>query len=303
MTAKSGKRANLVKNMDQRDVKALVASLIVLIIATLLALAGSDGGVTVFGGIPLFALCIIVAFVIQWIVFVPSFIKRTEKFYDLTGAFTYSTIIIAAVLLSPDIDLRSMLLMVLILIWAIRLGGYLFLRVLKTGEDKRFEELKQSGPRFFVTWTIQGLWVSFTIAAALAAITIEQRTDFGILGIIGLVIWVIGFAFEAIADYQKSKFRSRPENKDKFITTGLWSISRHPNYFGEILLWIGIAIIALPTLEGLRWFTLISPVFVTLLLTKVSGVPLLEKRADEKWGGQEDYERYKRNTPVLIPRL
>jgi steroid 5-alpha reductase family enzyme len=116
-------------------------------------------------------------------------------------------------------------------------------------------------------------------------------------------VWVFGFAMEAIADYQKSRFNASPANQGKFINTGLWSRSRHPNYFGEIVLWVGVAIIALPVLQGWQWVALISPVFVTLLLTRISGVPLLEKKADEMWGGQEDYEAYKKNTPVLIPRL
>jgi steroid 5-alpha reductase family enzyme len=287
--------------MNEKDVQSIVAIIIILIIATCLALAGSQGGVTVLDGIPLFALGVVVAFLIQWIVFIPAYFKKTEKFFDLTGSLTYITVTVLAVALSPEIDTRSILLMVLVSIWAIRLGTYLFRRILKEGEDIRFKEIKQSGTRFLLTWTIQGLWVSFTLAAALAAITVEQRTEFGLIGLVGLLVWIIGFGFEAIADYQKSKFRSVPENKGKFITSGLWSISRHPNYFGEILLWIGIAIIALPTLQGWRWLTLISPVFVTLLLIKVSGVPLLEKRADEKWGGQEDYEEYKKRTPVLIP--
>ncbi|MHA2204025.1 MAG: DUF1295 domain-containing protein, partial [Candidatus Hodarchaeales archaeon] len=279
-----------------------VAILIILFIATCLALAGSQGGVTILGGIPLFAFGVAIAFLFQWIAFIPAYIKSTEKFFDLTGSFSYITVIIFSVVFSPKVDIRSFLLMALVSIWAIRLGAFLFRRIMKEGEDRRFKEIKQSGPRFLLTWTLQGLWVSFTLAAALAATTVEQRTDFGVIGLIGLLVWIIGFVFEAIADYQKSKFRSVSENKGKFIKTGLWSISRHPNYFGEILLWIGIAIIALPTLQGWRWMTLISPVFVTLLLTKVSGIPLLEQRADKKWGGQKDYEEYKKKTPVLIPK-
>ena len=287
--------------MNEKDIRYLIAVFIILFITTCLAIAGSQGGVTLLGGIPIFALSVLIAFIIQWIAFIPAYIKKTEKFFDLTGSLTYITVTVLAVTLSSKIDTRSIVLMILVSIWAIRLGLFLFYRIMKEGEDKRFKEIKQSGTRFFLTWTIQGLWVSFTLAAALAAITVEQRTVFGLIGSIGILVWIIGFVFEAIADYQKSKFRSVPENKGKFITTGLWSVSRHPNYFGEILLWIGIAIIALPTLEGWRWITLISPVFVTLLLTKVSGVPLLEKRADDKWGRQKDYEEYKKRTPVLIP--
>jgi len=108
---------------------------------------------------------------------------------------------------------------------------------------------------------------------------------------------------EVIADAQKSHFNADPANKDKFIQTGLWSRSRHPNYFGEIVLWIGVLIIAMPVLQGWQWAALISPVFVTLLLTRISGVPLLEKKADQEWGGQAGYETYKKQMPVLIPRL
>ncbi|MFX1508247.1 MAG: DUF1295 domain-containing protein [Promethearchaeota archaeon] len=287
--------------MNKKDIQFLVAIIIILFIAVFLGFAGSQGGVTILGGIPIFALCVFLAFVIQWIAFIPAYIKKTEKFFDLTGSLTYITVILLAVALSPETDIRSLLLMSLVSIWALRLGIFLFRRIMREGEDKRFKEIKQSASRFLLTWTIQGLWVSFTLAAALAAITVERRTVFGLIGLVGVLVWIIGFGFEVIADYQKSKFRSVPENEGKFITTGLWSISRHPNYFGEILLWIGIALIALPTLEGWRWITLISPVFVTLLLTKVSGVPLLEKRADDKWGGQEEYEEYKKRTPVLIP--
>jgi steroid 5-alpha reductase family enzyme len=118
---------------------------------------------------------------------------------------------------------------------------------------------------------------------------------------VGLAVWVIGFALEAIADLQKSRFRADPANKGSFITSGLWAISRHPNYLGEITLWVGIAIIALPQLRGWQYATLVSPVFVYLLITRASGVPLLEKKADAKWGGQEVYEAYKRRTPVLVP--
>jgi steroid 5-alpha reductase family enzyme len=188
-------------------------------------------------------------------------------------------------------------------VWAIRLGSFLFGRIRKAGKDDRFDEIKPSFIRFLNVWTIQGLWVTFTMAAALVAITTATRKELDLFAIVGFLVWIFGFAIEVVADSQKSRFSANPDNKGKFIQTGLWSRSRHPNYFGEIMLWVGIAIIALPVLQGWQWFALISPFFVTLLLTRVSGVPLLEKKADKKWGGQEDYESYKKRTPVLIPKL
>jgi steroid 5-alpha reductase family enzyme len=190
----------------------------------------------------------------------------------------------------------------LVVIWAGRLGTFLFRRIQAAGKDARFDEIKVSFARFLLAWTLQGLWVTFTLAAALATITTTTRRGIGFLAVIGALIWVFGFTIEVVADAQKSRFRANPENRGRFIHTGLWAWSRHPNYFGEIVLWIGVAVIALPVLRGWQWVTLISPVFVTLLITRISGVPILERRADAKWGGQPDYEAYKADTPVLILR-
>jgi steroid 5-alpha reductase family enzyme len=243
------------------------------------------------------------AFLIQWLVFIPAYLTQSERFYDLTGSITYITVVSLAVLLSPPIDGRDILLWALVVVWAGRLGTFLFRRVRKAGKDARFDEIKVSFFRFLLTWTLQGLWVTFTAAAALAAITSSAPRQLGLFALIGFLIWLLGFGLEAVADAQKNRFRADPANKGKFIQTGLWARSRHPNYFGEIVIWIGVAIIALPVLRGWQFVTLISPVFVTLLLTRISGLPMLERRADEKWGGQEDYEAYKARTPVLIPSL
>jgi steroid 5-alpha reductase family enzyme len=288
--------------MKEADRNALIAFPIVILIGLGVAWAGSQGGASVFG-MPLFAASVGMAYLIQWLVFIPAFLLQTEKFFDITGSITYIFVTILAVLLSPVIDGRSILLAVLVVIWAARLGSFLFRRIQKAGKDTRFDEIKPSFIRFLNTWTLQGLWVTFTLAAALVAITTTTRKELGIFALIGFLIWAFGFGFEVVADNQKSRFRANPENKGKFIRTGLWARSRHPNYFGEIVLWIGIAIIALPVLRGWEWVALISPLFVTLLLTRVSGVPMLEKSSDEKWGGQADYEAYKENTPVLIPKL
>lgn len=287
--------------MKKADRDALISVLVVILVGAGVAWAGSQGSASAFG-IPVFALAVALAFLIQWIVFIPAYLQQTEKYFDLTGAGTYISVTIITVLLSPVVDGRSLLLLVLVVIWAGRLGTFLFRRVRKAGKDARFDEIKPSFFRFLSTWTLQGLWVTLTLSATLAAITTTVRKELGLFALIGFLVWAIGFAIEAIADSQKSRFRADPENKGDFINTGLWAWSRHPNYFGEIVIWVGVAIITLPVLRGWQWIGLISPVFVTLLLTRISGVPMLEERADEKWGGQEDYEAYKARTPVLIPR-
>lgn len=286
--------------MSPETKRSSIAIVIVLLIATGLALAGSQGG-HVVNGFPLFALCVALAFVIQWVAFIPAFVFRTEKFYDLTGSITYLTVVVVALLLSPAIDTRSLLLASMVAIWAVRLGSFLFMRIRAAGEDRRFREIKQSFARFLMTWTLQGLWVAFSLSSALAAITSTIRKELDVFAVIGFLVWLFGFGVEVIADSQKSAFNANPANKDKFIRSGLWSWSRHPNYFGEIVLWIGVMIIAMPILQGWQWATLISPIFIIILLTRISGVPMLEKRADEKWGGQPEYEAYKANTSVLIP--
>jgi steroid 5-alpha reductase family enzyme len=288
--------------MKTTDRNALIAFPILVLIGLLVALAGSQGG-TMFAGLPLFALAVGLAFIIQWLAFIPAYGWQTEKFFDLTGSLTYISVSTLALIFSPNADGRALLLWALVVIWAIRLGTFLFGRIRKAGKDDRFDEIKPSFIRFLNTWTIQALWVTFTMAAALVAITSTTRQALDGFALVGFLVWAGGFAIEVIADAQKSRFSADPANQGKFIQTGLWARSRHPNYFGEILLWVGVAIIALPVLQGWQWVALISPVFVTLLLTKVSGVPLLEKKADKKWGGQPDYEAYKKTTPVLIPRL
>ena len=274
---------------------------VVVLIGLGVAWAGSQGGATAFG-IPVFTLAVGLIFAIQWLAFIPAYVMQTERFFDLTGSLTYVSVTILAALLSAPIGLRSMVLVALVVVWAMRLGAFLFRRIRRSGKDDRFDELKPSFVRFLNVWTIQALWVTLTAAAALAAITSVRQSGLDALAVAGLCVWLAGFSIEAVADLQKNRSRADAANKGAFIRTGLWSWSRHPNYFGEIVLWLGVAIIALPVLQGWQLLTLISPVFVFLLLTRVSGIPLLESKADAKWGGQEAYETYKQGTSVLVPR-
>jgi len=288
--------------MAEKRRTAAIGTVVAVIVGAGIAWAGSQGSATL-GNVPVFAIAVGIAFLVQWVVFVPSYLAHTEHFYDITGSATYISVIVFSVAASGDADARSLILLALVLIWAGRLGTFLFRRVRRAGKDERFDRIKRSFPDFLMAWTVQGLWVSLTLAAALGAVTSAERVELGAFAIVGICVWVLGFGLEAVADLQKSRFRSDPTNKGQFIHSGLWSISRHPNYFGEIVLWTGVAIIAFPALSGWQYATLISPVFVFILLTRISGVPLLEKKAEKTWGGQEAYEEYKARTPVLVPWL
>ena len=247
---------------------------------------------------------VFLAFAIQWVAFIPAYVFQTEKFYDLTGSLTYLSVIWVSLASTSEVFTKlngaNIAIVLLITMWALRLGTFLFLRIHKDGEDKRFRSIKPSATQFFMTWTLQGLWVSLCSMCALTALSSETGVIVNAFFYIGLGLFVFGFSTEVIADKQKSKFRSIPENRDKFITTGLWAKSRHPNFFGEIVLWTGIAVMSFSSLEGLQYLTLISPIFTYLLLVYVSGVRMLEARADKKWGGDEEYIKYKSETPVLM---
>lgn len=287
--------------MNQPEQRALIGSPAIVVVGAAVAWAGSQGGVSAIG-VPVFALCGLLAFVINWVVFVPSYLAQTERFFDLAGSLTYVTVIGTALLATAATDPRSLLLAALVLVWAIRLGTFLFSRINREGQDGRFDELKTSFPRFLGAWTLQGLWVFLTLACALAAITSEGTRPLGAAALVGALIWAVGFAIEVVADRQKTRFRADPGNRGRFIQSGLWAWSRHPNYFGEIVLWIGVAIIAYPELAGWQYVTLVSPLFVYVLLTRVSGIPLLEERAEAKWGEDPEYRAYRDRTPELVPR-
>ncbi len=286
--------------MKSADKQGWLGTAAALAVGAAIAYAGGQDSVY-WHGWPLFVYCAFVAYAVQWLVFVPSFLAHTERFFDLTGALTFLTVT-ALALWAGTGDKRAGVLALLVAVWAIRLGSFLFLRVRRDGTDGRFDELKYSFPRFLMTWTLQGLWVLLTLAAGLAAMTATRSVPLGALAWIGVGLWLAGFAIEAAADAQKRAFSRDPENRGRFITTGLWAWSRHPNYFGEITLWVGVALIAAEALSGWRWVTLVSPLFVFVLLNFISGVPLLEARGKKRWGDDPQFQAYKARTPVLVPR-
>ena len=269
------------KNSTKRSV---IRSLICLFITVLLVWALAPYSIKL-GQWSLIAILAAVAFVVHWIAFVPAYLMQTEKFYDLTGSITYLSVIGLGVYLSKTTDTRALLIAGLVGVWTLRLGSFLFLRIMQDGKDTRFDEIKPNAPRFFTAWTLSGLWVFLTALAAIIVISSTDGKPLGLFAYFGLAVWILGFSIEVVADRQKRVFRKNPANKGQFISTGLWAWSRHPNYFGEIMLWFGIFIMAIPVLQAWQWLAILSPIFVYLLLTKVSGVPMLEDIADKRWGG------------------
>ena len=246
---------------------------------------------------------ILLIFSIQWISFIPAYIFQTEKFFDLTGSITYLTTVFAALYITDSAKISDYVIVSCVAIWAIRLGSFLFMRIHKAGEDRRFREIKTNFTRFFMTWTLQGMWVSMCLLCVLTALTSYSGIIMNNVFYIGLLIFIIGFIIEVVADHQKTVFRKDVNNKDKFISTGLWSYSRHPNYLGEILLWFGVAIMSFSSLQDLQYLTLISPIFVYILLVYISGIRILENQGDKKWGHLDSYKEYLKNTPRLLFRI
>ena len=269
--------------------------------------SATQGGAADFQGISMVAFSAILCFGIQMTAWIPASFLQTERFYDLTGGLTYIILAIATLMLGAkeeDPSTRELIVTVLVIIWAIRLSSFLFLRIHHTGKDGRFDDLKTSPVRFLIPWSLQGLWIFVTMNVVIVinsqAGTSPELTAWDAMGV---VLWTVGFCVEVVADRQKSAFNAKPENEGRWIDEGLWSISRHPNYLGEILLWSGIALFGVPCFSGLEWAAWASPVFVYLLLTKVSGVPILDRRGLEKWGEEPGYLEYRSTTPMLFPSL
>ena len=266
------------------------------------AMLANPGDLSI-GGWPAMTLLALGCFAIQWLAFIPARLLQTESFYDLTGSLTYIAVTLAAVMTATAPSGAQWLIAAMILVWAGRLGSFLFRRIHAAGGDQRFDHIKVSTSRFFVAWTLQGAWVVMTSCAAVSAILSEQPPAFGAVFTIGAAMWITGFVIEVVADRQKSRFRADPANEGRFINTGLWARSRHPNYFGEILLWAGIAVMAIPYLSGAQWVVMLSPLFVYSLLTRVSGIPTLVRRGQQLWGDDPAYQAYLSTTPPLVPRL
>jgi len=289
-----------------KSAKSLLVVALVTAIALAFAWFAGANSVEVFGYNAMFVIAI-VALGLNWLVFIPSAIAEADTYYDTVGAITYlattGLAAYAAIQSFGSLDMRGAVIAAMVAIWCIRLGTFLFIRIhAMGGADSRFEKIKTKPARFLVAWTLQALWVILTASAAHAAITATERAEIGLYFWIGAAIWVLGMFWETVADAQKSKFKSKDENDGDFIDVGLWKWSRHPNYFGEITLWTGILIMAIPVLSGLSWLVVISPIFVYVLLTRISGINLQEEQAKERWGDDPEYQKYREKTPALFPK-
>jgi len=301
------------------------------------------------------------AFALQGAVALPSILAKSERFYDLSGSLTYLSVTALSLYLPtlrarvaaqaagkanpPDwpslvdaftgkggpnaLNWRQVVLSAAVSIWALRLGSYLFQRVIADGKDSRFDEIKKSPPKFLVAFVAQATWVSLCLMPVLAINSIPHALlstlpAVGLSDILGLSLFVGGLAFEITADRQKNAWvqeKKQKKHDEDFLTRGLWSKSRHPNYFGESTLWTGIAVTAAGVLAGKvgqvgmglagtgygralgLGLCAISPAFVTFLLFKVSGIPLSEKKYDKRYGDRKDYQEWKKNTPIFIPKI
>ena len=282
-----------------------VVAITFIIIFLMVSAVGNDS--VTFNGYSAVLYCAVLCIGIQWAAWIPASISKTERYYDLTGGLTYLIVVgfsLWAGSQSEPPSLRELIVSLLVVIWSLRLSSFLYFRIHRTGKDGRFDQLKTSPIRFLVPWTLQALWVFLTM---IVVIVINSQSGsapaLGIWDGIGLSIWIIGFGIEFIADNQKTVFNAEPNNQGKWIDSGLWAYSRHPNYLGEILLWTGIAIFGISCFTGLERFAWISPIFIYLLLTKVSGIPILDRRALEKWGDDPEYQKYRDNTPAILPRF
>ncbi len=282
---------------------SILGSIIALSVGLIVAFTSGQNSID-FYGIPLIAVCFIYSYIIHWIFFVHGYLFQTEHYFDAIGSFTFVSLSLFLIFVVRDF--YAFLICSLVAIWSLRLGSFLFSRVKRSGRDTRFTEMKKNFFWFFMTWNLSALWVFLSYVAGMVAVTSKYSSELSFIDFVfcsvGFLVWLSGFIIEVVADNQKKKFKEDLNNNDKFISHGLWSWSRHPNYFGEILLWIGITIIALPVFKEWDYIALISPVFIYYLLVKVSGIPMLEKSANEKWGSDPNYIKYKENTNILFLR-
>ncbi len=244
---------------------------------------------------------LLISFAIQIFFFLFAATFKTDKFTDLAYGISFVIIALYFLFTNNTYFPTQIAIALAVTVWGVRLATYLFIRILRIKKDTRFDERRENLLEFAKFWLLQAISIWVIMLPATLILSSNQSNLVQQLLIPGALIWALGFIIETIADWQKFTFKNKPENKNKWADTGLWKYSRHPNYFGEILCWWGVFVIALPYLEGVELLSIISPAYITILLLFVSGIPPLEKKHDEKYGDRADYREYKEKTSILIP--
>ncbi len=239
-----------------------------------------------------------ISLLIQIFFFIIAAINKTDKVTDLSYGLTFILITIFSFISSDQAPVHWLLL-AMIAIWGVRLSGYLFIRIMKIKVDDRFNKIRNSVVEFGKFWLLQA--ISVWIIMLPAIVFFAQSSSLRVWSILGLVIWLTGLTIETTADIQKFQYKNNPKNKNRWTDVGLWKYSRHPNYFGEMMCWWGVFLFCLPTFNNYQFLTVVGPMFITFLLLFVSGVPPLEKRYLSKFGDNQDYQDYLKNTNLLVP--
>ena len=243
----------------------------------------------------------LVSFGVQAFFFAFASTFKTDKLTDLVYGMTFIILAALFLFLPEHLSERNILIMALIIIWGLRLAAYLFARILKIKHDARFDGRRENFLNFLAFWSFQGAVIFIAFMPGNMVGSSDSQSALGLLDYIGAGMWLVGFIIETVADAQKFAFRNKPENKGKFMGSGLFKYSRYPNYFGEILLWWGIFVIGIPVYEGLQWLAVLGPLFITFILLKVSGIPLLEESSEKRYGHMPEFQAYRKNTSLLIP--
>lgn len=245
---------------------------------------------------------ILISLAINGLLFAVAYKLQTDKLTDFSYSFSFVVVSLYAFSTSSR-QFGMMVILTLVLIWAARLGAYLVMRIRRIGRDKRFDGRRENFRQFASFWLGQAISVPIILLPVLLFFS-KNITSITYISVAGLAVWLLGLVIESLADYQKFQFAVLPENRGRWIDSGLWSYSRHPNYLGEILVWAGVYIFAASNLTAAEsLLALISPIFITILLRYVSGVPLLEKAADKKWGNSDSYQKYRLQTGLILPKI
>ncbi|KAG2535856.1 hypothetical protein PVAP13_9NG141119 [Panicum virgatum] len=247
------------------------------------------------------ALTAIVTVGYQLLFFIVTALLRFDKVTDFAGSTNFVIIAILTLALKGAWHFRQIVLTVLVVIWGLRLGLFLLMRIMQWGEDRRFDEMRDNLGKLAVFWIFQAVWV-WSVSLPVTVVNASDRNpSIEARDIIGWIMWLVGICIEATADQQKLVFKNSASNRGKWCDVGLWKYSRHPNYFGELFLWWGVFVASTPVLSGAEWLVILGPILLTLLLLFVSGIPLLESSADKRYGRLEEYRVYKNTTSPLIP--